>query len=332
MYAKNQVRRSRAFWGVAVLALLAVQSAFGAADSPPSKKPKEFPPVAGIGKSVSYATVSLDTWTSRVAYLLVEGNTTSGFTRVFAWIPGDARMGRPVEWKTKATEGNPNIWNFGELENKGSEGEEKIRMAYRFYTVKESHGAGTQTTMDYVTGKAVTRNWGAATYHRLLYSFSFGYAYGTAPSASMDGGYPLEIGSNGGDVRLYAAWEQVPPPGGGPGHAIIRAKHTVQESRDPKRARVLVQFEDFAGAAIKKAPTDLTVSLIVAPYMGEPVYSNSVPLNDFMKTGFDVDLPYGWYSFRLSGFKYGRFTFTGDFPHISINPIPISRPSLAGEK
>jgi hypothetical protein len=50
-----------------------------------------------------------------------------------------------------------------------------------------------------------------------------------------------------------------------------------------------------------------------------------------MKTGFDLDVPYGWYSLRLRGFRYGRFAFGGTFHRISIDPIPIIRPS-SGDK
>ncbi len=316
--------------GWAVLAALAVGPVAAQDGAARLKKPKAFPAVSGAGKSIAYSTVALDTWTGQVAYLMVEGSTTTGFTRVFAWIPDDSRFGRPVEWKPKTMEANPNGWLFGELDNKAAEGAEKVRINWRFYSVKEARGAGSDSHVDYTTGKTVTRNWGAATWHRIMYGFSLGYAFGDAPAASMDGGYPLEMAS-GNDLRLYPTWEEVPEPGHGGFSANIRARHEVQESRDPKTARLLCLFDGFEGAAIKKAPQELSVGLLVTPYMGEPVYSNTLSMAEFMKTGFDLDVPYGWYSLRLRGFRYGRFTFGGTFHRISIDPIPIIRPS-SGDK
>lgn len=327
---ERMISRSTMIVGLGLLAALALQPVSGENEAPRLKKPKAFPAVTGAPKDPAFATVALDTWTGQVAYLMVEGSSSNGFTRVFAWIPGDSRLGRPVEWKPKTMEANPNGWNFGDLENKASEGEEKVRIIYHFYTVKEARGAGSDSSFDYVTGKTVTRSWGAATWHRMRYTFTLGYAYGNAPAASMDGGYPLEVG-NGDDLRLYSTWEQVPEPGHGGFSANIRAKHEVQESRDPKNARLLCTFDGFEGAAIKKSPPDLNVGLTITPYMGEAIYSNTLTMAEFMKTGFDTDVPYGWYTFRLRGFRYGRFVFAGYFQRIGIDPVPVMRPS-AGDK
>lgn len=319
----------RLFAGMVAGAALLVSAAMGE-EGAALKKPKEFPAVPVTrGVPIQYATVPMDTWTGRVAYLLVEGSSTSGYTRVFAWIPKDTRFGKPVEWKPKTAEALPNTWVFGELENKDAEGDDKININWRFTSHKEGRGAGTDTTVDYVTGKTTVRKWGASTWHRLYYTLNLGYAYGKGPAASMDGGYPLEVARTD-DLRLYEKWEQVPEPSGAAFSAVIRAKHVIQESRDPKKARLLCQFDSFYGSSIKKAPADMAVGLLVTPYMGEPVYSNTVALAEFMKTGFDLEVPYGWYTLRLRGFRYGRFSFAGDFYKINFDPIPISRPSGDG--
>jgi hypothetical protein len=327
----ERVMRSPAWaWALMVLIVCSVQTARGQEGTPPLKKPKAFPAVPGVGTNMHYSTFSLDTWTGQVAYLMVEGNSSGGFTRVFAWIPGDSRYGKPMEWKAKAMDGNPNAWTFGELENKAAEGDEKIRITWRFFSVKEARGAGSDTTTDYTTGKTVSRSWGASTWHRMRYSLALGYAYGKGPAASMDGTYPLELG-DGDDMRLYPSWAQVPEPHGGGFSAAIRARHEVQESRDPKKARVLCLFEGFEGVTIKKTPPELTVGLTVSPYMGEMIYSNTLSMAEFMKSGFDLDVPYGWYSIRLRGFRYGRFSFGGSIPRITIDPFPISRPAAGGK-
>ena len=105
-----------------------------------------------------------------------------------------------------------------------------------------------------------------------------------------------------------------------------------QDLAQVRKPRVHVTYDvETEGAAIKKAPQELSVGLLVTPYMGEPVYSNTLSMAEFMKTGFDLDVPYGWYSLRLRGFRYGRFAFGGTFHRISIDPIPIIRPS-SGDK
>lgn len=290
------------------------------------RKPKEFPAVAVTpGVPVQYGTVALDTWTGKVAYLLVEGSVSNGYSRLFAWIPKDTRFGKPVEWKPKASETTPGHFVFGDLENKGASGLEKVSVLWRFSTFKESRAAGASTHFDYVTGKTVSQNWEASSWNRLRYAFNLGYAYGKAPSGSMDGSYPLEL-TLAADLPLYPKWEQVPEPGEAPFYAALHAKHEIQETRDPKKGRLLCQFDGYEGAAIKKAPDEVNVGLVIVPYMGEAAVSNTLTLAEFVKTGFDNEIPYGWYSLRLIGFQYGRFSFGGRFHRINIDPLPISRP------
>jgi hypothetical protein len=290
------------------------------------RKPKAFPDVGLVtNASLQYGTVALDTWTGKVAYLLVDGSASNGYSRLFAWIPNDTRFGKPVEWKPKASEATPGLFVFGDLENKDAQGDEKVSVLWRFSTYKESRAAGGDTYFDYVTGKSVARSWAASSWHRLRFAFNLGYACGKAPSGSMDGSYPLEL-TLGDDLPLYQKWEQVPEPGDAPFRAVMRARHEVQETRDPRKGRLLCLFDGFDGAIIKKAPGDVSVGLVVVPYMGEPVVSNSLTMAEFMKSGFDQDIPYGWYSLRLTGFQYGRFTFGGRFHQLNIDPVPISRP------
>ncbi len=311
------------------LAVLAISVALGQGGvSGPAKKPKEFPAVpVAKGAAISYATVALDSWTSKVAYVLIEGNTTNGFTRAFAWIPGDSRFGRPVEWKPKSVETNPNLFFFGELENRDTEGDEKMSITWRLSVNKRVRGAGSDTVVDYVSGKTVARNWGAATWHVVMYQTKLGYAYGKSPTSSMDGGYPLEL-TMADDLRLYDKWEKVPEPGGGGFQVGVYLKHLIQETRDPKVGRLLCQFAAYNGWAVQKAPGDMAVTLTVTPYMGVgvPAYSNKMSMAEFQKTGFDLDVPYGWYSLRLSGFRYGRFAFIGVFNGINGDLVPLARP------
>ncbi len=316
-------------WGMWLLSLLLVvlagQSVLGAETAGRARKPKDFPAVPTVkGSSIAYGTVPLDTWTGKVAYLLFEGNSTSGYSRVFAWIPGDSRFGKPVEWKPKILEATPNVAFFGELENRDSDSDEKVAMNWRFTDVKQARGAGSDSVFDYVTGKTTTRNWGASTWHHLIYSAKVGYGYGEHRGATLDGGYPLELVWTD-NLPLYDKWEKVPEPEHW-FYSLVRAKHEVQETRDPKKGRLLCSFDGFHRVAIQKAPPELFLNLLVTPYLEPPVYSNRVPMADFIKSGFDLEVPYGWYSLRLSGGRYGRFTFGGDFHRININPIPISRP------
>jgi hypothetical protein len=307
------------------LAVLILPAVMGQEAKARARKPKEFPAVSvAKGVPVVYSAVPLDTWTGKVAYLLIEGSVTSGYTRVFAWIPGSTRFGKPMEWKPKGVEGNPNAWFFGELENRDSEGDEKIEMTWRFNTVQEGRAAGSDTVFDYATGKTTARNWGAATWHNMTYSAKVGYACGNRPSGSMDGSLPLEMTWNT-SLPLYDTWANVPEQGVW-SHATILAKYSVQETRDPKKGRLLCQFAGYQDVTVQKAPPEIAVGLVVAPYMEAPVYTNSLSIADFVKTGFDLDIPYGWYSLQLSGGRYGRFTFSGYFPQINIDPIPIARP------
>ncbi len=290
-----------------------------------ARRPPAFPSLSQLrGTNIFYSAVALDTWTGKVAYLAFDGNSSTGFSRMFAWIPNDTRLGRPMEFKPKAVDGDPNRFIFGEVENKALEGDEKVEMLWRFGTTRRVRGAGSSTSVDYVTGKTVAHKWGAATWHEVNFSLKFGYAYGKTLSG-LEGGMPLEL-THDGTLTLYNSWSNMPMPST-PISTTIQARHALQETRDAKKGRLLCRFANYAGPSVTRAPQEGNVTFLVIPYMSEPVYSNTVAVGEFIKSGFDTEVPYGWYSLRIGGFRYGRFRFNAHLPQLGIDPVPLSRSS-----
>jgi len=192
------------------LALVVTAGVVHANPSIPARKPDAFPSVSVTpGVTVRYGVLPLDTWTGKVAYLLVEGDSSNGYSRLFVWIPNDSRFGRPQEFKARVSDSNPNVWLFGEIQNRDSYADEKINVRYMLSTSRQSRGAGSQQSFDYVTGKTVTRSWGAATWHVIGYRLDLEYAWGKDVAGAREGAYPLAL-AHSTELRLYDTWDKVP--------------------------------------------------------------------------------------------------------------------------
>ncbi len=312
------------------MALWAMGETLQANPSIPVRKPDAFPSVSVTpGATVRYGMLPLDTWTGKVAYLLVEGDSTNGYSRVFAWIPNDSRFGRPQEFKPRPSETHPNSWIFGEIENRDAFEEEKLIVRYILSTSRQSRGAGSQQVFDYVTGKTVTRTWGAATWHVIGYRVNMEYAWGKDVVGAREGNYPLALAHQT-ELRLYDTWEKVPVSALGLLAATVQGRHQLFETRDSEKGRLVCQFSGYRhGVSVIRAPSDGRVTLKITPYMRESIWEETRTLGEFQQKPFEAEIPYSWYTLSLSGFQYGRFILRG-VVETAETLVPLNRPPPQG--
>jgi|GEM_PF-5824993 len=314
--------------------VLAVMAAFGGSElwgqtAGSAQKPAAFPTVPiTAGATVRYSALPLDTWTGRVAYLLVEGDSTNGYSRLYVWIPNDSRFGRPVAYTARALADNPNRWEFGEIQHSDASGEEKVSVRYSLYSLRQSRGAGSQETVDYLTGKTVTRSWEASTSHSIWYRQQVGYAWGKDALRAREGEYPLELVHTT-DLPLFETWEKVPMRGLGAMSAIVEGRHQLFETRDREKGRVVCQFTGFRAPTVIRAPMDGEVTFKIIPYMRDPIWEECRTLGEFQQKPFEAEIPYGWYNLALSGFRYGSFSL-GGVVATADTLVPLNRPPPQG--
>ena len=84
---------SRALFCAVVVMLVAATQAPGKPGLP-----AQFPEVAlAPGSEPHYGVMLADPFTNQYAFVLFDGSRKSGYGRMYVWVPGDPKYGKPVE-------------------------------------------------------------------------------------------------------------------------------------------------------------------------------------------------------------------------------------------
>ncbi len=246
-------------------------------------KPKAFPEVAlSAGSQPRYAALALDPWKSRVAYLLFDGNLAAGYARVYAWIPDDARYGRPVVL-TRA-EGS----SFGPLDLRVEYEDEVSRVAWMVATTKRTVGGGTHSRVNYATGKTTT----VTSEQRDVVGFSgtANLAFGNRFDIVGQSDFPLDIMVNR-NLAVVTEWNKL----GAPVAPWENLSYSVQPRAQAVGEDARIVLTGTLNATIRSLPEEALVDVKVRPYLEDPIASTSYAAEDLSR-GVAVSAPYGWYT------------------------------------
>ncbi len=269
-------------------------------------KPKAYPDVAlSAGSQPRYGAVAMDAWKSKVAYLLFDGNVSNGYARVYVWIPGDAKYGRPVAF------GSPGGSRFGpfqvQVENEG----EISRVAWILAAQKHAQTGGTHTHFDYATGKATTVTRQA--WERVNFSGTANLARGEKMDMVGQSEFPLDI-TVGGGLQVFGEWKDVGAPYAAWEHLNYRVGGRPEAGPEEKGRLVLT---GVLNAKVRSLPEEAVVEVKVQPYLEDPIVTATYGVDELAR-GIPVSAPYGWYtiSWKLDcEWLTGRLTgTTGVFP------------------
>lgn len=309
----------------AVLAIGAAVAGFAQESSSGGGKPKEFPKVAfEAGSQPRYAALGMDSWTGTTAYVVLDGTRSNGYSRMYVWIPGDRQYGKPVELRM-LSEGNV----FAPIERKDANEEEKSEIRWRVGHARRGRSAGSETYVDYATGQTRTRSWGASSGFVIVFNVDF--AHGDRHALpGMSGGLPVDLTLRG-DLPTYESWEKVPASGFAPWTRLsMHLAHRVADGRNRDMAQVSLRYAGMhtgvGSCTVRSMPLNQDVVVTVTPYLEPPAYSNVVSLAELTQKGVDMEIPYGWYTFRVTGFQLGKFRHGVGIPSLgNISPHPIGR-------
>ena len=274
--------------GTAVL-LLSLWFAAAAAQAGPGG----FPDVPLMeGSQPRYAVLALDAAGKKAAYLLFDGNTQAGYKRVYVWTPADRAFKTP---RPLAISENNRFGPIG-IELTPAEKQEKAQVVWQVSWSRRTVG-GTHKRKDYATGKTITTTSERRTHS--VFGFSCHFAHPPQEgAASPTSNPPLDLVMSG-DMGTKTEWKQVGGPFA-PWHRLTFGM-SFNAARGEDTGRIRFKGRLYYGnrpCNVRSMPTHARVSLKVEPYMEKPVYENSVPATEAMTQGIEVELPYGWYTFR----------------------------------
>jgi hypothetical protein len=303
----------RATKWAAATALLAATAA-SAADE------KAFPRgVALAGAEPRVATVRVDPFSGRNAYLLFDGSVKDGYGRMYVWSPGDSRYGTP-QTVASAVAGEQN--RFPALAFQSTAEGLAAQVTWQISWEKRKGGSG-GNYYDYITGKVVERE--RKEFDYVEFGFQVDYARGAGGKAELDVGIRGGLGTPGSPTNLpptFAPWEHL--------NYAVSAKPFYGEKNKAGLTCAGRLYYGGSECVVRSLPRDTVVTLSVAPYLDPPVYSNALTLTEaFGADGVKVEqLPYGWYdvnwSFACPGLTaYSRLDTV-------LRPLPITPPLVPG--
>jgi hypothetical protein len=284
--------------------------AFSAGPAVP-ERPKSFPKVDLASGSIPYyCPIMLDVETNQIGYVMFDGNVSNGYDRLYFWVPDDMNYRTPKVYKL-----NPETKRFGPIKFRPKHDKDDIDIEWSFTWNRQ----GAYETMDYITGQM--RKHGAATYPRFWFSCDYANKPRTAGSrtdARVDITIPGEV---------YASvWTNMP--------VALQPWHTLNYYMTVKLLRekdgTLGHFEGRLNygdhrCVVRTMPRETVCTLVVAPYMGKPVYSNDLTWAEALTTGVNLKLDYGWYDMNWNIVCHGLRVYPRLDPYVRANPFPISR-------
>jgi hypothetical protein len=318
----------------------------------PVQRPDRFPEVSLQPKAVPlYLALAADPWTNRVAYILFDGNFKVGYKRYYVWIPGDVKYGTPfvIQGQAAAPGKTPSApgekvtsVTFAPLKLTAEQGAAESSMAW---TLTWMNRGGEHSWYNYANGKMDTYK--VPDYSRV--DFSLVYGYGPRGYSTLSAVVPLDMTINGSapaseswtNMVTYLPWNQfsytwVVPEMWPPWNSMHFYMTTKQIN---EKTKCRVRFDPKLGLdscqhwmepiTVRTIPRDWSVLLVVSPYMGQPIYSNTVPASQCFKDGIEVDMPYGWYdlywSMSCQGFAAPSLLDAQQYGVIT-SPMPFAKP------
>jgi hypothetical protein len=289
-------------------------------------KPEAFPEVELESESEpAFHAFALDAWGNRTAYVLFDGNGKEGYSQIFVWVPEETGYDPPKRL-TPNTEGDFPQFGLGKAQIHEEERSTVVwRVRQRYW--KRGPSKRTVTQHDYVTGKTTTRTVSSKGGEGYDLSYAAGFGYGPKGAmATVSRGLPLEVAF--GNRLEPQPWEKIKAPGGRPWSSLsleIRTKNTGPVDRDS--GTLSFSTDGFYHCKVASFPPDVQYGFTIRPYLEPPAYSNSIPIGDFLEQGLSVELPYGWYTYAVTGSDYlsavkfrARNPSSGIFPFIK--PLP----------
>ncbi len=283
--------------------------AFGA-DKATTERPQSFPKVATASGCVPYfAAIMLDVQTNQIGYVMFDGNVDDGYNRLWFWVPDDMNYRTPKMYRV-----NAESKTFGPIKFRPKHDQDDIDIVWSFRWYKQ----GPYEHFDYVTGQTIKM---AANYPRFWFSVDYACkprSAGARTDARVDITIPGEISAS--------VWTNMPAP--------LQPWHTLNYYMTVKLLRekdnTLGHFDGRLCygdqlCVVRTMPRETTCTLVVAPYMGTPVYSNSLTWSEALVTGVDLKLDYGWYDMYWNIVCHGLNVYPRLDAHVRINPFPISR-------
>lgn len=289
----------------ALLYLVVAASAIAAA-------PKGFPKVDLQAGSVPYyASVMIDTETNTaVGYVLFDGNVSNGYERIYFWTPEDAAYRTP-----KVFRWNAETRRFGPVRFTPRADRDEIKLDWWF---SWGRAGGAYEHFDYLTG--TTRKGVSAIYPH----FTFHCDYARQPRAGARGESLVDITMRG-DVAA-SVWTNMAAPlqpwnnlNYYMGIKLLREKNDTLARFDGR-----VNYGHHP-CEVRSLPKETVCTLVVAPYLESPVYSNDVAWSEAILKGVEVRLPYGWYDLNWNIESPGLRIRPRLDVQVRLNPFPITR-------
>lgn len=292
------------------LAILALGGAARAADQAP-ERPAGFPRVElAPGSRPYYASVMLDMETNTIGYVCFDGNVSNGYERLYFWAPEDSVYRTP-----KAFRWNAETHRFGPVKFSPRHSKDDIKLDWSFGW---SRAGGSFEHFDYVTGQ--TRKGGSAIFPRFHFYCDFARQprSGSRNESLVDITMVGEIGAS--------VWTNMPTPiqpwrllNYYMGVKLVRTKEATVAHFDGRLNYGTGRCE------VRALPRDTVCTLIVAPYLGQPVYSNDMSWSEAVIKGVDVKLDYGWYDLSWNMTCPGLRVTSRLDAQVRPTPFPVTR-------
>ena len=286
-------------------------------------KPDRFPavPLSPLSEP-RYSVVMLDTWTTRVAYVMFDGSLSNGYRRMYLWAPEDPRFTTPKAYSADEA------GNFGPIETVTSSSNREASVGWTLGWRRA--GGSTIGTYDYMTGKSGKRD---IPFYS-VFPFTADYTYGAKPLSS---GKPLvDLGIAGG-LYVSSAWTNLPvaqAPWWHLGYYMSSSNLEVKGKSALRLTSVLGHYTPYYGwrnCTIRALPKTAVISLSVTEYMGPVVYTNTLTLAEAFGAGVTVEMPYGWYDIVWDFDCEGMGVRPRLDANVRMNPYPFAKPAPARE-
>ncbi len=276
-----------------------------AIDSRPA--PEEFPSVTLVSDSVPrYGAVRLDPWGENVLYFLFDGNRERGYNRMYVWVPEGRQYARPTPMNV-----GPD-YTFPTISWQTEKDDEVVETAYTFYsrrTVGTHGGRSARTSIDYETGKTVTRSaQSSRPYTNISLRYNLIYSRDRSPRGgdnllrvsipapgSASSGSSISTSTNFASITPQAAWNNI--------HFRWSVDRQHDGDHDNARLRISGRAQHGSSGSNQRQVTFDTIpkgffdlNIRVSPYMKDPVFTKTIPVIDLIRDGIMVEVPFGWYT------------------------------------
>lgn len=309
------------------LGLLLGALSHGSAQEAKPEEVEAFPEVElSEASSPRYGVIPIDVWhPARVAYLLFDGNVNEGYKRMYVWIPGDRKYGRPVAMNANSDNQFRSLEFESRNEISGRGGMQAL-VKYNFSYRRRTH-SGLHRYFDYAKGEWVERGSGKVT-HSPRFDFLCDFMVAPRTGAAMTSGRAaLDLGIYG-SLGSSTTWEELPKVSRP--WEELRIYMTRIATREGRRAVVRFQarlqyhsVDGWRNVDVRSLAEETEISLVIRPYMEEPVFEGVLSFEEAFGEGKPVDLPFGWYEYEWDMSSPGIKVLPRRDEHVTLVPQPL---------